>query len=113
MMRREEAKERVDQGEPFKFLIHPPVPISYQNNTLMKNHILLKFGNGPKATNWPSILGGPNSWSRGRVRSCPLNIKIIFRLSVLTPSVKALGPISKLQPMGNKDLASKRPRLLV
>jgi hypothetical protein len=27
----------------------------------------------------------------------------------LTPSVKALGPISEIQPMGIKDLASKRP----
>ena len=70
MTRGEGAKERVDQGEPFKFLVHPPVPISCQNNTLMeKNNILLKFDNGPKATNWPSILGGPNSWSWGRVIS--------------------------------------------
>jgi hypothetical protein len=69
----------------------------------------MKFDNGPKTTNWPSILGGPNSWSWGRVRSCRLNIKIIFLLSVLTPSVKALGPISEIQPMGIKDLASKRP----
>jgi len=69
----------------------------------------MKFDNGPKATNWPSILGGPNSWSWGRVRSCRLNIKIIFLLSVLTPSVKALGLISEIQPMGIKDLASKRP----
>jgi hypothetical protein len=53
----------------------------------------MKFDNGPKATNWPSILGGPNSWSWGRVRSCRLNIKIIFLLSVLNPSVKALGLI--------------------
>ena len=76
MTRREEAKERVDQREPFKFLIHPAVPISCQNNTLMeeKNHILLKFDNRPKATNRPSILGGPNSWSWGRVISCRLNI---------------------------------------
>jgi hypothetical protein len=69
----------------------------------------MKFDNGPKATNWPSILGGPNSWSWGHVRSCLLNIKIIFLLSVLTPSVKALGPNSEIQPMGIKDLASKRP----
>ena len=61
-MTREEDKERVDQEEPFRFLVHPPVLIFCQNNTLMKNHILLKFDNGPKATNWPSILGGPNSW---------------------------------------------------
>jgi hypothetical protein len=103
MMRREEHKERVDQGEPFIFLIHPPVLISCQNN------ILMKFDNGPKATRWPSILGEPNSWSWGRVRSCRLNIKIILLLLVSTPSVKALGPISKIQPMGIKDLASKRP----
>jgi hypothetical protein len=74
-----------------------------------KKNILMKFDNGPKATNWPSILGGPNSWSWGRVRSRRLNIKIIFLLPVLTPSVKALGPISKIQPMGIKDLASKQP----
>ena len=103
MTRREEHRERVDQGRPFIFLIHPPVLISCQKN------ILMKFDNGPKATNWPSILGGPNSWSWGRIRSCRLNIKIIFLLSVLTPSVKALGPISEIQPMGIKDLASKRP----
>ena len=72
----------------------------------MKNHILLKFDNGPKATNWPSILGGPNFWSWGRVRICLLNIKIIFLLSVSTPCGKALGLISKIQPMGMKDLAS-------
>ena len=107
MTRREEDKERVDQEEPFKFLIHPPVPISCQNNTLMKNHILLKFGNGPKAMNWPSILGRPNSWSWGRVKSCRLNIKIIFLLSVSTPCVKAFEMISYIQPMGNKNLASK------
>ena len=69
----------------------------------------MKFDNGPKATNWPSILGGPNSWSWGRVKSCRLNIKIIFLLSVLIPCVKAFGLISEIQPMGNKDLASKRP----
>jgi len=31
----------------------------------------------------------------------------------LTPSVKALGPISEIQPMGIKDSALKRPWLLV
>ena len=40
MTRREEAKERVDQEEPFKFLIRPPVPISRQNNTLMNKKII-------------------------------------------------------------------------
>ena len=70
---------------------------------LMKNNILMKFDNDPKATNWPSILGGPNSWSWGHVRSCRLNIKIIFLLSVLTPCVKAFGLILKIQPMGNKN----------
>jgi hypothetical protein len=30
MTRREERKEIVDQGEPFIFLIHPPVLISCQ-----------------------------------------------------------------------------------
>ena len=59
--------------------------------------------------NWPSILSGPNSWSWGRVRDCRLNIKIIFLLSILTPCVKALGLILEIQPMGNKDLASKPP----
>ena len=54
MTRREEDKEIVDQEE----------PISCQISTLMKkNHTLLKFNNGPKAMNWLSILGGPNSWS--------------------------------------------------
>jgi hypothetical protein len=38
MMRIEEHKERVDQGEPFKFLIHPPVLISRQNNILLKKN---------------------------------------------------------------------------
>jgi hypothetical protein len=103
MMRRKEDKEIVDQGESIIFLIHPSVLISCQKN------ILMKFDNGPKTTKWPSILGGPNSWSWGRVRSCRLNIKIIFLLSVLTPSVKALGLKSEIQPIGNKDLASKRP----
>ena len=67
----------------------------------------MKFDNDPKAMNWPSILGGPNSWSWGRVRYYRLNIKIIFLLSVLTPCVKAFGLILEIQPMGNKDLASK------
>ena len=68
MTRREEAKEKVDQEEPFNFQSTPPVPISCQNTTLMTKPIfLLKVGNGPKAMNWPTILGGPNYWSRGRV----------------------------------------------
>ena len=36
---REEDKERVDQEEPFKFLIHPPVLISSQNNIVMKTKL--------------------------------------------------------------------------
>ena len=51
MTRKQEDKEKVDQEEPFIFLIHPLVLISSQNNTLMENPILLKFDNGPKATN--------------------------------------------------------------
>ena len=43
MTRREEDKERVDQEEMFNFLIHPPVVISCQNNTLMKKPYFIEI----------------------------------------------------------------------
>ena len=58
-------------------------------------------------TNWPSILGGPNSWIWGRVRSCRLNIIIIFLLSVLTSCVKALGLISRNSTNGQQGFGFK------
>jgi hypothetical protein len=45
MTRREEHKERVDQGEPFRFLIHPPVLIPCQKNILMKKYFNEKYFN--------------------------------------------------------------------
>jgi hypothetical protein len=68
-----------------------------------KDHNIMKSRNSPKAKNWPSIIGGPNFWSAGRVRPCVLNIKIFFQKLAFIPHVKALGLISKFQPMGSID----------
>jgi hypothetical protein len=63
----------------------------------------MKSRNGPQAKNWSSIIDGPNFWSTGRVRPCLLNIKIFFKILAFTPRVKALGLISKFQPMKSID----------
>jgi hypothetical protein len=63
----------------------------------------MKSRNSPEAKNWLSIIGGPNFWSVGRVRPCLLNIKIFFQKLAFPPRVKALGLISKFQPMGSID----------
>jgi hypothetical protein len=39
----------------------------------------MKSRNGPQAKNWPSLLGGSNFWSAGRIKPYLLNIKIFFQ----------------------------------
>jgi hypothetical protein len=63
----------------------------------------MKSRNGLQAKNWPSIIGGPNFWSVGRVRPCLLNIKIFFKTLAFTPHIKALGLISEFQLMRSTD----------
>jgi hypothetical protein len=75
----------------------------------------MKFDNGPNSQGNELVFHSQRTQflELGPCQILYFNIEIIFLLSVLTPSVKALGPISEIQPMGIKDLASKRPWLLV